>query len=500
MPLHTQFTAAATLALCLSAGTVLTPHSELFRYNYENIVGTSLELKIAAATEAQADLAAIAALNEIGREAKILSGYDPTSEFSLWNKTQGQPIPVSPELAEVLSLFDQWRDRTHGALDPAAETITRVWKSAAKLNRLPTPAELANAVALVAQPHWKLAQTTATRLSTAPIVLNSLAKSYIVDKAADAVLASPGVSAAVVNIGGDLAIRGRLSERVAVADPKSDAENADPLDTLLLTGRAIATSGNYRRGVEIAGRHYSHIVDPRTGLPAESVISSTVVAPRAADAGALATAFSVLPIHESRKLAASTPGVEYLLIAANGNRIQSPGWAALAIPGVRPFVPAAAAPAAWDPSMELTIHIELAQINDARARRPYLAAWIEDKDKFPVRTLALWYQKPRWLPDLKTWYRDDRLRQMAEGSDLTASLSSATRPAGKYSLKWDGKDNAGKFVKPGKYRVMIEAAREHGTYQLLQEELDFSGAPKQLDLPGGTEIAAASLDYHKTSK
>lgn len=150
--------------------------------------------------------------------------------------------------------------------------------------------------------------------------------------------------------------------------------------------------------------------------------------------------------------------------------------------------------------MELTIHIELAQINDARARRPYLAAWIEDKDKFPVRTLALWYQKPRWLPDLKTWYRDDRLRQMAEGSDLTASLSSATRPAGKYSLKWDGKDNAGKFVKPGKYRVMIEAAREHGTYQLLQEELDFSGAPKQLDLPGGTEIAAASLDYHKTSK
>ena len=147
--------------------------------------------------------------------------------------------------------------------------------------------------------------------------------------------------------------------------------------------------------------------------------------------------------------------------------------------------------------MELTISLELARISDGRARRPYVAVWIEDQDKFPIRTLALWYEKPRWLPELKAWFKDDRLRAMAEGSDLSKSLSSATRPAGKYTLKWDGKDNSGKFVKPGKYNVLIEAAREHGTYQLLHEDIDFSGTPKQAQLPGGTEIASASLDYHK---
>ena len=72
---------------------------------------------------------------------------------------------------------------------------------------------------------------------------------------------------------------------------------------------------------------------------------------------------------------------------------------------------------------------------------------------------------------------------------------SATRPPGKYTLKWDGKDDNGKPVKPGTYTVVIEAAREHGTYQILRQEMEFTGTPKQIDLKGGTEIAAASLDY-----
>jgi thiamine biosynthesis lipoprotein len=54
-------------------------------------------------------------------------------------------------------------------------------------------------------------------------------------------------------------------------------------------------------------------------------------------------------------------------------------------------------------------------------------------------------------------------------------------------------------VKPGKYTVMIEVAREHGTYQLLRHELDFTGTPKQVQLPAGTEVASASLDYRKVS-
>src|SRR6202043_2134946 len=106
-------------------------------------------------------------------------------------------------------------------------------------------------------------------------------------RAADAALGTSGARAAVVNIGGDLVVRGEWSESVDVSDPKSDAENGTPIARLVVRDRAVATSGDYRRGVEIGGRHYSHIVDPRTGMPADQVISSTVIAQSPAVAGAL---------------------------------------------------------------------------------------------------------------------------------------------------------------------------------------------------------------------
>ena len=149
--------------------------------------------------------------------------------------------------------------------------------------------------------------------------------------------------------------------------------------------------------------------------------------------------------------------------------------------------------------MELTVSVELARL-DGRARRPYFAAWVEDADKFPVRTMALWFQRERWLPELRAWYRSDRLRAMAEGTDITRSVSSATRSPGHYTLQWDGKDNQGKLVKPGKYTVYIECAREHGGYDLFHREIDFNGTPAKAQLPGGSEIASAALDYHKITQ
>ncbi|MFN0122569.1 MAG: DUF2271 domain-containing protein [Blastocatellia bacterium] len=477
----------------------LARNNKLFSFQHENVLGTSLELKFMAASLPEAEKAEAAALAEIDRQAKILSAYDLSSEFSRWMRNGGQPMRVSSDLFTVLSLFDQWRARSGGALDAAAETIGRVWKNAAAQGHLPARTDIARAVAAAQQQHWTLdaATQTVTRLSDAPLALNSFAKSYIVSRATEAALRAAGVSAAVVNIGGDLVARGAMTETVGIADPQSGAENADPLARLLIRDRAVATSGNYRRGVEINGRWYSHIVDPRTGQPVDHVISATVVAPQATDAGALATAFNVMTPAESLWLAATIPGVECLLVTRDGKQLASPGWAALTAPvknAPRSVTPAAQA---WDPAYELAINFELARIGDQRYRRPYVAVWIEDKDKFPVRTLALWVQKLRWLPDLKAWSRGDRLRNMAEGSDLTASLSGATRSPGKYTLKWDGKDGHGKPVKPGRYTVYIEAAREHGTYQIMRQDMDFNGAARQFTLPGNTEIAGATLDYHK---
>ncbi len=489
---------AAILSILAATAFASAQSGSLYTRHYENVLGTSLEMRLRAPNAATEQRAEAAALAEIDRENELLSAWQPTSEFSAWIKTRNTPVKVSPELLAVLALFDGWRQQTGGALDASAETAVRVWKTAEAEHRQPTAAELSAAVASMQQPHWKLdrAAGTATHLDDAPIALNSFAKSYITDHAASAALAA-GATGISLNLGGDIVLRGSLTQKIAVANPRADAENDPPLDTIELANRTVATSGAYRRGVDIDGRHFSHIVDPRTGATAEDILSSTVIAPDASEAGALATAFSVMTPAQSQALAARLRNVDYLLVTASGQIIASPGWAKLEIAHLQPvsyFVQKKkiAAPAAPARHLDLLLSLELASPEGGRFHRPYVAVWVEDKDHNYLKTIALWSQKPRYLEDLRSWYRDSK----AATTNIADSVTSATRSPGKYTLRWDGLNDAGKPVPPGKYTIFIEAAREHGTYQLMRQEIDFDGKTVQrFTLPGNTEIAGATLDY-----
>jgi thiamine biosynthesis lipoprotein ApbE len=426
------------------------------RFHHENVLGTSFAFSCTCSA-AEAAKAESAALQEIDRLAKILSAYDSTSDFSRWFQTRGAAVPVARELAEVLSLYDHWQLQTSGAINAAAST------------RL-TPEAMRG-------PHWRIEGNRVTHLSAVPLTLNSFTKGYILDRAANAARQfAPGV---VLNIGGDIVVAGAHRETIHIANPLDDTENSDPIASVETANRAVATSGSSRRG--------RHIIDPRSATAVSHIASATVAARNAVTAGALATAFNVLTVAESQRVAARYPDVDYLIVDSGGRRFTSPGWRQMA------FLAAAQAPA----ESEVIVNVELARIDAGRYRRPFVAVWVEDKDKFPLRTLALWFDKDRWLPDLRSWYRGDRIRSMAEGSSITGSVSSATRSPGKYVLKWDGKDNAGKPVKPGKYTILLEAAREHGTYQVMRQEIEFPGTPKQIPLTGGTEIASASIEIRK---
>jgi thiamine biosynthesis lipoprotein len=486
----------------------------VYTAHYDNVLGTSFEMKTLAASENDSSKAERAALAEIDREAKILSSWDANSEFGKWFRTHHQPARVSPELFEVLQLFDEWRSRTDGALDASAEAITRVWQKAAKENRLPTRDELNAAVAAVQKQHWELdvAARTATHTSDTPLAMNSFVKSYIIGHAVDTAMHVPGVRGAVVNIGGDLVVRGDWNQQIDIADPRADAENALPITRLSVRDRAVATSGDYRRGAEINGRHYSHIVDPRTGEPADVVISATVIAPVPSTAGALATAFSVMTPEQSERLGASLPGVEYMLIERDGKIVESKGWSAFEIGDRQPvlarqsekpalkFVSAETKPAAWNSEYVLTVGLQVALQNEFRARRPYLAVWVIDgTDWHPVRTLTVWYDKYRYLHELDEWFATVFASNQGSGMQLLNTISSATRPPGSYTFQWDGKDDSGKLVRPGKYIVCIEAAREHGTHQLIKQDMIFNGTAQKINLPGGMEIASAYLDYHQVN-
>lgn len=461
--------------------------------HYENVLGTSMELKIIAASEKQAAVAEKAALAEIQRLSRILSGYDANSEFSKWMKTINKPVPVSKDLFTVLSLFDQWRQKTNGALDASAEVVGRLWKEAAANGQLPTQEAISKAIAEVKQTHWLLDATnqTATHLTATPLRLNSFAKSYIIQSATNAAMAATGVNGMIVNIGGDMVITGDVNETVHIADPKADAENDLPVDRLLIQNKAIATSGNYRRGELINGAWYSHIIDPRNGVPANEIISATVIAPSATDAGALATAFNVLTPSECVALAAGMPGVDYLILTKNGTRIESKNWKLLEL--VIPADENKSIQKEW--KNELTITLELSQ-QQGFAKRPFAAVWVVDKNGATVKTIALWYNKPRWLRDLREWFRNNGSTWNADPSAY-ASTTGATRSPGKYTLKWDGKDDKGTVLEQDKYTIYIEVVREHGGYDLLHQEIDCTKKAQQFNLKGNVEIAEVTLDYGK---
>lgn len=502
-----QFTICSFLLLILCSSADI-PHAEtssIYVSDYENVLGTSFEFKALASTPAKAEAAEKAALTEIDRLNKVLSGYDASSEFSVWMYGEKKPVKVSPELYEVLSLFDKWRIQSGGALDASAEVIRRVWKAAAKNNQQPTPQQLSAAVATVKQSHWKLDEVnhTATHLDDAPLMLNSFAKSYIINKACDVALASGGVTGVVINIGGDIAVRGNHTEQILISDPKADAENDLPIARLNISNKMVATSGNYRRGELVNGKWHSHIVDPRTGLPCDKVLSATVVADNATDAGALATAMNVLTPQESKALAATIPHAEFMLITSDGKRVESKGWRELELPerkiAITKSVKTSSADKTWDPDYELVIGLELKQIEGFRVHSPYVAVWVVDKDKRPIRNIALWYRKPKYLDEMPAWY-DAYYGKFADADRSVSSTTSATRPAGKYTLKWDGKDDKGEFVKRGIYTIMIEVAREHGTHQLMTKEIDFTKKLQPITLPGNIEVASVVLDYVKKIK
>ena len=308
----------------IAAGRAMWLHyqPDIFVSHRESVMGTSLDVSVQARSEAAAIAAEAAVLAEIERESKILSGYDADSEFSRWTRSAGEPLKLSPELVDVLAAFDDWRVRTNGALDPAAEAVSRVWQRAAARDRLPAAADVQAAVADVQRKHWTVDRTamTATRTSDVPVILNSFTKSYVIDRAARRALDVPGVSGVMLNAGGDVVIRGGWTRTVGVADPLNNADNAVPMANLVIRDAVVATSGGYKRGFDINGRHYSHVIDPRTGQPTGHVLSATVVASSPVDAGALATAFCVLSPSESLALGRTVPGAEFVLTLANGDR------------------------------------------------------------------------------------------------------------------------------------------------------------------------------------
>jgi thiamine biosynthesis lipoprotein len=302
----------------------------------QRLMGVPWTITVYAASEAVGDAAIAAGFAEVARLEQILSDYDPQSELSRLSAAAptAAPKPVSDDLWRVLERAVEIRDATDGAFDPTVGPLTSLWRQARRSGRLPLAGKLAAAREAVGRETLRLAPDTRGVVLTQPAMrldLGGIGMGYAVDRAVE-VLNRHGMTSAMVDASGDIAVTaappGTSGWRIAVA-PLGPAGTGDTAEPLLLTHAAVTTSGDAFQAVEIDGRRYSHIVDPRTGLGVAGLAAVTVVAADCTTADALATAASVLGPEQAAPVIAGLPGCAARFVRQGGGQThvsKTPRW------------------------------------------------------------------------------------------------------------------------------------------------------------------------------
>jgi thiamine biosynthesis lipoprotein len=449
----------------------------------EGVLGTSFEMQVEG-DDRHADAAVAAALAEVARLEGELSTWRADSALSAYNagRLDTQALPVAA--TEVLTLCEQWRERSEGAFSCRLGAAIAQWHQAEVDGQLPDRSALrrqARALAALALPHsGPLDPSTGLRFD-----VDGLAKGYILDRALErARVAAPHARGIRIDIGGDALYWGTRDDGsawpVAIADPLRPLDNVAGIAQLQLRSQAIAASGHRSRGYTIGRRHFSHILDPQEGWPMAYAPSATVVAGDAVTADALATALSVLPIRDGLALVDRIDGAAALIVSDTGIAFASTRWPAL----LTDTVITAAPP-------RLIVDYEIPHPGIAAGyRQPYVALWIEREDGTPVRQLHVLGDRTRWLSELPQWWRHYGRNDPAGA----LGIARPTRAPGRYSVAWDGRDDRGQAVPNGRYVLRVEAARERGGHELLA--VPFVLDPSQaIDVQrhGDAEIGQISL-------
>ncbi|MFA5114744.1 MAG: FAD:protein FMN transferase [Candidatus Omnitrophota bacterium] len=251
---------------------------------------------------------------EVQRLDKLLSRYNPESEVSLLNK-KGE-LKVSRETMYVLKEAKEFWSLSDGAFDVTVVPLLDIWGFTEQDYRVPSEVEIRKALGMIGSDKiiFNEGNNVVKFKVPGPMVdLGAIAKGFAVDSAVKK-LKERGIGSCLINAGGDiycLGVKSGAPWSVAVQDPRRSGF----ADYLRLKDCAVATSGDYRQFFQSGKRRYSHIMNPRTGYPADSgVVSVTVIAPDCLTADALATAIFILGKEKGARLAEKFRGVKVMII------------------------------------------------------------------------------------------------------------------------------------------------------------------------------------------
>ena len=274
-----------------------------------------------------AHAAAEAALDCIDDLEDQLSVYRDHSEVSRLNAKAGKgSVEVEARLFDLLELAAELTRRTQGAFDIATGALIKAWGFYKREGRVPTPMERSAAMAKTGTRFLAFDRDKRTVRYLRPgleINLGGIGKGYALDRAAEVLVQDWRTTSALLH-------GGRSSVRAIGTPPGQDRgwpvaikhpwDEKRQLGTIYLNGTALGTSAATFQHFEYNGRKLGHLLDPRTGWPAEGVDQVSVVAPTAAEADALSTAFFVLGVEPTARFCQTRPDVGVVILPAGQDR------------------------------------------------------------------------------------------------------------------------------------------------------------------------------------
>ncbi len=290
-----------------------------------SIMGTSVSITVIHPSPEEAKEAANLAFGEMDKIEDLMSVYKEDSEVSILNR-EGFLKDASPETIYVLKRGIYYSELSGGAFSICVLPLLELWEKRLETGMAPTEAEIEEALELADFRSIRIDGGDVELLKKGMrITLGGIAKGYAVDRAIE-VLRRKGIGHALVNAGGDIrAIGGKVEGvpwRIGIRDPR----NKRRFITVVEIGdRAIATSGSYERYI---GRELkvSHIINAKTGRPAQELLSATIIAENAIDADVLSTVVFLLGLEKGMELVEEMGHVEALIVTKKGEVVRSSGF------------------------------------------------------------------------------------------------------------------------------------------------------------------------------
>ena len=294
-----------------------------------SMLGSPFEMTVVAKDTIQGNEYIDMAVAEVKRVENLISDWIPSSQISKVNQNAGiKSVKVDKEVFDLVDRAIKVSQITSGAFDISYASMDKIWKFDGSMKTMPTEEAIKKSVAKIGYKNVILdpkEQTIFLKMEGMKLGLGGIGQGYIADKV-KALLQSKGCVSGIVNVSGDINTWGKQPDRklwtVAIVNPmnKNKVFASFPLED-----SAVETSGSYEKYVIFNGVRYSHIIDPRTGYPAQGVVSVSVFAKQTEIADALATGIFVLGVEVGIDLVNQLKGIECVIVDDKGKIHASKG-------------------------------------------------------------------------------------------------------------------------------------------------------------------------------